>query len=111
MSEGVARLTAGEAVFDQDPRDFWGGLVLIALAVLRSLARTIFNQRHCLQSRHRTAAFASVLAGIDNDRYWSHHRRAAHRKIPGRGPVFVIVAILCFAGLIRPRLVLTLRRW
>ena len=108
MSEGVSppEKRQGFSFSIRNPRDFWGGLVLIALAILAIWSsRDLPGQRgFAFGPGTAPRLFAGVLAGL-----------GAAIAVVGlitdgppiekyrvRGPVFVIVAILCFAGMIRP---------
>ena len=108
MSDGVSppEKRQGFSFSIRNPRDFWGGLVLIALAILAIWSsRDLPGQRgFAFGPGTAPRLFAGVLAGI-----------GAAIAIVGlttdgppiekyklRGPIFVIVAILCFAGTIRP---------
>src|ERR1700704_845467 len=108
MSEGVSppEKRQGFGFSIRNPRDFWGGLVLIALAILAIWSsRDLPGQRgFAFGPGTAPRLFAGVLAGL-----------GAAIAVVGlitdgppiekyrvRGPVFVIVAILCFAGMIRP---------
>ena len=108
MSEGVSppEKRQGFGFSIRNPRDFWGGLVLIALAIAAIWAsRDLPGQRgFAFGPGTAPRLFAGVLAGL-----------GAAIAVVGlitdgppiekyrvRGPVFVIVAILCFAGMIRP---------
>jgi putative tricarboxylic transport membrane protein len=108
MSEGVSppEKRQGFGFSIRNPRDFWGGLVLIALAIIAIWSsRELPGQRgFAFGPGTAPRLFAGVLAGI-----------GAAISVVGlitdgppiekykiRGPVFVIVAILCFAGMIRP---------
>jgi putative tricarboxylic transport membrane protein len=108
MSEGVSppEKRQGFSFSIRNPRDFWGGLVLIALAIAAIWAsRDLPGQRgFAFGPGTAPRLFAGVLAGL-----------GAAIAVVGlitdgppiekyrvRGPVFVIVAILCFAGMIRP---------
>jgi len=108
MSEGVSppEKRQGFSFSIRNPRDFWGGLVLIAVAILAIWSsRDLPGQRgFAFGPGTAPRLFAGVLAGL-----------GAAIAVVGlitdgppiekyrvRGPVFVIVAILCFAGMIRP---------
>jgi putative tricarboxylic transport membrane protein len=108
MSEGVSppEKRQGFSFSIRNPRDFWGGLVLIALAIVAIWAsRELPGQRgFAFGPGTAPRLFAGVLAGL-----------GAAIAIVGlttdgppiekyklRGPIFVILAILLFAAMIRP---------
>ena len=108
MSEGVSppEKRQGFSFSIRNPRDFWGGLVLIALAIAAIWAsRDLPGQRgFAFGPGTAPRLFAGVLAGLGAAiavvGLISDSRPIEKFRV--RGPVFVIVAILCFAGMIRP---------
>jgi putative tricarboxylic transport membrane protein len=107
MSDGVSppEKRQGFRFSIRNPRDFWGGLVLIALAIVAIWAsRDLPGQRgFAFGPGTAPRLFAGVLAGL-----------GAAIAVVGlitdgppvekyrvRGPLFVVVAILCFANTIR----------
>ncbi len=103
-----ARLKNGRALVFRirNPRDFWGGLVLIALAIVAIWAsRDLPGQRgFAFGPGTAPRLFAGVLAGIGAAiaAIGLITDGPPIEKYRVRGPVFVVVAILLFAGLIRP---------
>jgi putative tricarboxylic transport membrane protein len=108
MSEGVSPSPKGRGfIFSiRSPRDFWGGLVLIAVGILAIWAsRDLPGQRgFAFGPGTAPRLFAGLLVGLgalvalvglvtDGPRI---------EKYKVRGPVLVIVGILAFAGMIRP---------
>jgi putative tricarboxylic transport membrane protein len=108
MSEGVSPSPKGRGYFFsiRSPRDFWGGLVLIAVGILAIWAsRDLPGQRgFAFGPGTAPRLFAGLLVGLgalvalvglvtDGPRI---------EKYKVRGPVLVIVGILAFAGMIRP---------
>ena len=96
MSEGVSppEKRQGFSFSIRNPRDFWGGLVLIALAIVAIWAsRDLPGQRGFAFGPGTAPAIAAI--GLITD-------GPPIEKYRVRGPVFVVVAILLFAGLIRP---------
>ena len=108
MSEGVSppEKRQGFSFSIRNPRDFWGGLVLIALAILAIWSsRDLPGQRgFAFGPGTAPRLFAGVLAGIGAAiaAIGLITDGPPIEKYRVRGPVFVIVAILCFAGMIRP---------
>ena len=108
MSEGVSppEKRQGFSFSIRNPRDFWGGLVLIALAIVAIWAsRDLPGQRgFAFGPGTAPRLFAGVLAGIGAAiaAIGLITDGPPIEKYRVRGPVFVVVAILCFAGLIRP---------
>jgi putative tricarboxylic transport membrane protein len=108
MSEGVSPSPKGRGfIFSiRSPRDFWGGLVLIAVGILAIWAsRDLPGQRgFAFGPGTAPRLFSGLLVGLgalvalvglvtDGPRI---------EKYKIRGPVLVIVGILAFAGMIRP---------
>jgi putative tricarboxylic transport membrane protein len=108
MSESVSPSPKGRGfIFSiRSPRDFWGGLVLIAVGILAIWAsRDLPGQRgFAFGPGTAPRLFAGLLVGLgalvalvglvtDGPRI---------EKYKIRGPVLVIVGILAFAGMIRP---------
>jgi putative tricarboxylic transport membrane protein len=108
MSEGVSPSPKGRgfSFSIRSPRDFWGGLVLIAVGILAIWAsRDLPGQRgFAFGPGTAPRLFAGLLVGFgalvalvglitDGPRI---------EKYKVRGPVLVIVGILAFAGMIRP---------
>lgn len=108
MSESVSPSPKGRGfIFSiRSPRDFWGGLVLIAVGILAIWAsRDLPGQRgFAFGPGTAPRLFAGLLVGLgalvalvglvtDGPRI---------EKYKVRGPVLVIVGILAFAGMIRP---------
>ena len=108
MSEGVSppEKRQGFGFSIRNPRDFWGGLVLIALAILAIWSsRDLPGQRgFAFGPGTAPRLFAGVLAGLGAAiaAVGLITDGPPIEKYRVRGPVFVIVAILCFAGMIRP---------
>ena len=108
MSEGVSppEKRQGFSFSIRNPRDFWGGLVLIAVAILAIWSsRDLPGQRgFAFGPGTAPRLFAGVLAGIGAAiaAVGLITDGPPIEKYRVRGPVFVIVAILCFAGMIRP---------
>jgi putative tricarboxylic transport membrane protein len=107
MSEGVSppEKRSGFSFTIRNPRDFWGGLVLIALAIVAIWAsRDLPGQRgFAFGPGTAPRLFASVLAalgaavaivGLVTD-------GPPIEKYKIRGPLFVVIAILLFANTIR----------
>jgi putative tricarboxylic transport membrane protein len=88
------------------PRDFWGGLVLILVAILALwAARDLPGQRgFAFGPGTAPRLFAGILAvlgaGVALVGLFVDGPRIERYKV--RGPVLVIIAILLFAALIRP---------
>jgi putative tricarboxylic transport membrane protein len=108
MSESVSPSPKGRgfSFSIRSPRDFWGGLVLIAVGILAIWAsRDLPGQRgFAFGPGTAPRLFAGLLVGFgalvalvglitDGPRI---------EKYKVRGPVLVIVGILAFAGMIRP---------
>src|SRR5712671_4307035 len=108
MSESVSPSPKGRGfIFSiRSPRDFWGGLVLIAVGILAIWAsRDLPGQRgFAFGPGTAPRLFSGLLVGLgalvalvglvtDGPRI---------EKYKVRGPVLVIVGILAFAGMIRP---------
>jgi putative tricarboxylic transport membrane protein len=108
MSESVSPSPKGRGfIFSiRSPRDFWGGLVLIAVGILAIWAsRELPGQRgFAFGPGTAPRLFSGLLVGLgalvalvglvtDGPRI---------EKYKVRGPVLVIVGILAFAGMIRP---------
>src|SRR5438874_3596081 len=108
MAEDVKPSETGPGVrfFVRNPRDFWGGLVLIAVAILAIWAsRDLPGQRgFAFGPGTAPRLFAGLLVGLgalvaltglvtDGPRI---------EKYKVRGPVLVIASILLFAAMIRP---------
>ena len=107
MSEGVSppEKRQGFSFSIRNPRDFWGGLVLIALAIVAIWAsRDLPGQRgFAFGPGTAPRLFAGVLAGIGAAiaAIGLITDGPPIEKYRVRGPVFVVVAILCFANTIR----------
>jgi putative tricarboxylic transport membrane protein len=108
MSEGVSppEKRPGFTFSIRNPRDFWGGLVLIAVAIIAIWAsRELPGQRgFAFGPGTAPRLFAGILAGLGacvalvglvTD-------GPPIEKYRIRGPIFVVIAILVFANLIRP---------
>jgi putative tricarboxylic transport membrane protein len=108
MSEGVSppEKRSGFTFSIRNPRDFWGGLVLIALAIIAIWAsRDLPGQRgFAFGPGTAPRLFAGILAGLGacvalvglvTD-------GPPIEKYRIRGPIFIVIAILAFANLIRP---------
>ena len=108
MSESVSPSPKGRgfSFSIRSPRDFWGGLVLIAVGILAIWAsRELPGQRgFAFGPGTAPRLFSGLLVGLgalvalvglvtDGPRI---------EKYKVRGPVLVIVGILAFAGMIRP---------
>jgi putative tricarboxylic transport membrane protein len=108
MSESVSPSPKGRgfSFSIRSPRDFWGGLVLIAVGILAIWAsRDLPGQRgFAFGPGTAPRLFSGLLVGLgalvalvglvtDGPRI---------EKYKVRGPVLVIVGILAFAGMIRP---------
>ena len=108
MSEGVSppEKRQGFSFSIRNPRDFWGGLVLIALAILAIWSsRDLPGQRgFAFGPGTAPRLFAGVLAGLGAAiaAVGLITDGPPIEKYRVRGPLFVVVAILCFAGMIRP---------
>jgi putative tricarboxylic transport membrane protein len=107
MSEGdsSSQQRSGVGFFIRSPRDFWGGLALIALAILAIWASKDLPGQRGFAFGPGTAPrlFAGLLAclgavvaliGLVTD-------GPKIEKYKVRGPVLVIIGILVFAGMIR----------
>jgi len=108
MSEGVSppEKRPGFTFSIRNPRDFWGGLVLIAVAIIAIWAsRELPGQRgFAFGPGTAPRLFAGILAGLGacvalvglvTD-------GPPIEKYRIRGPIFIVIAILAFANLIRP---------
>jgi putative tricarboxylic transport membrane protein len=108
MSEGVSppEKRPGFTFTIRNPRDFWGGLVLVVLAIVSIWAsRDLPGQRgFAFGPGTAPRLFAGVLAalgaavavvGLITD-------GPPIEKYRLRGPIFIVVAILAFANLVRP---------
>jgi putative tricarboxylic transport membrane protein len=89
----------------RSPRDFWGGLALVALALFAFWASSDLNGMHGISFGPGTTPrlFAGLLAivgaAIAAIGLVSDGPRIEHFAV--RGPAYVIVAILAFAAMIR----------
>jgi putative tricarboxylic transport membrane protein len=108
MSEGVSppEKRSGFTFTIRNPRDFWGGLVLIGLGIVAIWAsRDLPGQRgFAFGPGTAPRLFAGLLAalgacvalvGLVTD-------GPPIEKYRIRGPIFIVIAILAFANLIRP---------
>jgi len=108
MSEGESssQQRSGVGFSIRNPRDFWGGLVLMAFAILAIWAsRDLPGQRgFAFGPGTAPRLFAGVLAALGAAVAFIGLITDGPRieKYKVRGPLLVIVAILAFAGMIRP---------
>jgi putative tricarboxylic transport membrane protein len=108
MSEGESssQQRSGVGFSIRNPRDFWGGLVLMAFAILAIWAsRDLPGQRgFAFGPGTAPRLFAGVLAALGAAVAFIGLVTDGPRieKYKVRGPLLVIVAILAFAGMIRP---------
>lgn len=108
MSESVSPSPKGRGYFFsiRSPRDFWGGLVLIAVGILAIWAsRDLPGQRgFAFGPGTAPRLFAGLLIGFSTFVALGGLIMDGPRieKYKVRGPVLVIMAILGFAAMIRP---------
>jgi putative tricarboxylic transport membrane protein len=104
MREG-AKSSSGFQFKVRGPRDFYGGLVLIALAIISILATGDLPGQHGFAFGPGTAPrmFASLLAAIGAIVALTGLFIKGPQIEPYavRGPLYVLVGILLFAGMIR----------
>src|SRR3954470_20101291 len=108
MSESVSPSPKGRGLsFSiRSPRDFWGGLVLVAVAILAIWAsRDLPGQRgFAFGPGTAPRLFSGLLAapGAGVALMGVIDYGPPIEKYKFRGPILVIIGILAFAGMIRP---------
>ena len=88
------------------PRDFWGGLALVGLAIVAFFATSELSGMHGFAFGPGTAPrlFAGLLAvvGVGVAATGIFFDGPPVERYAIRGPLLVLIAILAFAGLVRP---------